>query len=80
MGTDSRYPQRVPKSPTELSEDQKTLLAALKSAVAKIRRDEAEYRTLLATCKEAGIPIAHLAEAVGVQRKTIYAHLDQARP
>lgn len=78
MGTDSRYSQRVSRFPTELDDGQKELLAALKAAVEKIRKDEAEYRKILVRCKDAKIPISHLAETVGVQRKTIYSHLDQA--
>lgn len=78
MGTENSYPQRVSRLPTALSDEQKRLLAALRGKREKIRRDEAEYEQLLVQCKAADIPIAHIAEAAGVQRKTIYSQLERA--
>lgn len=75
MGTDSGYPQRVPPRPTELSPEQKRLLAALKRAHAAIGEADERYRAKLAECDAAGIPIRQLAQELHIERKTIYRHL-----
>jgi len=78
MGTESRYSQRVSRLPTALNDRQKRLLAALAGVVEKRRRNDAEYEDLLVQCKAADIPIAHIADTAGVQRKTIYSQLGRA--
>ena len=79
MGTDSRYPQRMPRSPWSPSGEQAELLAALRKAADErdraLRALDADVRAKLAACADADIPIARLAEELKVERKTIYRHL-----
>lgn len=75
MGTPTRYPQRMPRSPWSPNADQTRLLAALKRDAEAREKAEEQYRTRLAECEQAGIPIRRLADELGVERKTVYRHL-----
>ena len=77
MGTATRYPRQMPRSPFTPSKAQAELLAALRHAAEERDAAEARYRQILAACEEAGIPITRLADELGVQRKTVYRHLGQ---
>lgn len=77
MGTPTQYPQRM-RAPFTPSDDQRKKLAALKWAHHKAAEAEAEYKALLAECAEADIPIARLAQELGIQRKTVYRHLGRS--
>lgn len=78
MGTSSRYPQRVARSPWVPDDSQRELLARVKAAAQEIAEAEARYKALLTACEESDIPIAHIAAELGVQRKTIYRHLGRS--
>lgn len=78
MGTANGYSQPMSRQPTALSGEQQQALAALKRAVEKIRQDEADYTELLIRCKALEIPIKRIADAIGVERKTIYNQLGRA--
>lgn len=78
LGTDSRYSQRVPKS--RYSPPNPEVAARIDEVVALYRRQqeiEAEYkRTLAEVTRPDGdaVPIAHMAERLGLERKTVYRH------
>lgn len=78
MGTADGYSQPVSRQPTELNSEQQQALAALKHAVDQIRQDETDYTELLVKCKALEIPIKRIADAIGVERKTIYNQLGRA--
>ncbi len=78
MGTPTHYPRQVAKPPFTPDDNQKKLLAALKRAHKKISDADAEYKRILAECAEAKIPVAHLADTVGTERKSIYRHLGRS--
>ena len=59
----------------EPTPEQRRILAAIKRAAAKRDEAEAAYRRQLAVGTEAAIPITYIAEALGVERKTVYRHL-----
>lgn len=75
MGTPNGYPQPVSRHPTELTAEQQEALDALVRVVERNRRGEAEYTERLVACKKAEVPIKRIADAVGVERKTIYNQL-----
>jgi transcriptional regulator of acetoin/glycerol metabolism len=79
VGTPVGYPQRVPKSRYTPPSDEVAALIARTVELAR-RRDEAdaEYKKLLAalvdTDGEYQVPVAHMADQLGVERKTVYRH------
>lgn len=78
MGTRTGYPSRVARAAWTPNEEQKKLMAAIKRAKRKWDDAEVEYKALLAKGGEAEIPVAHLAQELSVERKTIYRHLGRS--
>ncbi len=79
MGTQDRYAERVPKQrynpPTE------RVAAEIERVVELHRRwqeFEAEYKTAVTAITdqkgEWKVPVAHMADRLGVERKTVYRH------
>lgn len=66
----------MPRPPTTLTPNQRALLKAAADAHTKTRHWETQYRERLQAAAAAGVPISHLADALGTERKTIYRHLD----
>lgn len=80
MGTVDPYDRRVPKarfSPDEATEREIQELLALHGRLAEV---EAAYRSKLAELARPNgpVPIAHLAERLNVERKTVYRHLGRS--
>jgi transcriptional regulator of acetoin/glycerol metabolism len=79
MGTLARYPQRVAKQKYTPPNDE--VAARIDAAVELYERKQtidAEYREALAKLADKqgdDVPIQHLAERLGVERKTVYRHL-----
>lgn len=78
MGTPTRYPARVPRAAWTPDDEQKKIIAAIKRAKKKWDDAEVEYKELLAKGGDAGVPVAHLSQELGVERKTIYRHLGRS--
>lgn len=78
MGTLARYPQRVAKPKYTPPNDE--VAAKLDRMVELFRRQQEiweEYKRALGEVGPNGddVPIAHIAERLGVERKTVYRHL-----
>lgn len=79
MGTQTRYPHRVarPKwTPPDTAVAQR--IDATVALFQQMKEIEAEYKRGLAELADPdgdAVPIAHLAERLGVERKTVYRHL-----
>lgn len=79
MDTETRYPRRVSR-PKYLPPDERT--AAEIDRVAALYKAwiaaEAEYKAAMTAITDpAGewdVPVAHMADKIGVQRKTVYRH------
>ena len=82
MGTDSGYSQRVPTKRYSPPDDQ--VAARIENVVSLFKQQqeiEDQYRQALAdiTDKDGdAVPIAHMAERLGVERKTVYRHLGRS--
>jgi len=82
LGTLGGYSQRVPKQ--RYSPPSPDVVARIDHVAALFRRQqqiEAEYKRELAalTDKEGdAVPIAYMAERLGIQRKTVYRHLGRS--
>lgn len=82
MGTLAGYSQRVPKS--RYSPPSPDVEARIEHVVGLYRQQqevEAEYKKALAELtKKPGdaVPIAHIADRLGVERKTVYRHLGRS--
>lgn len=83
LGTLDRYPQRVPKQRYSPPNDE--VAAEIAAAVQLYRQREeidAKYRAAIAKLADRetgrGVPIAHLATELGVERKTVYRHLGRS--
>ena len=85
MGTLDRYPQRVPKSRYSPPNDE--VAARIDRVVELYRRwqdAETEYKQALADLAEPPlghpehVTIAHMAERLEVERKTVYRHLGRS--
>jgi hypothetical protein len=82
LGTENRYAQRVPKS--RYSPPDADVAARIDNVVALYRRQqeiEAEYKKALADLTQPdgdAVPIAHVADRLGLQRKTVYRHLGRS--
>ena len=79
MGTQTGYPRRVARAKWTPPNGE---VAARIDAVVRLfeeqQRIEAQYKAALAElAAEDGdaVPIAHLAERLGIERKTVYRHL-----
>ena len=82
LGTLDRYAQRVPTK--RYSPPDAATAKRIDSVVALFREQqevEARYKAALAelTAKDGdAVPIAHIAERLGVERKTVYRHLGRS--
>lgn len=79
MGTPVGYPQRVPKQRYTPPNDEVAALIARTVRLAKQRDEiEAEYRSALSAlvdpAGEHRVPVAYMADQLGVERKTVYRH------
>jgi AcrR family transcriptional regulator len=81
LGTLGGYSQRVP---TKRYSPPPDVAARIDQVVALFKQQqevEAQYKRALAelTAKEGdAVPIAHIAERLGVERKTVYRHLGRS--
>lgn len=79
MDTETRYPRRVAR-PKYVPPDERT--AAEIERVAALYRTwraaEAEYKAAMTAVTdpdgEWDVPVAHMADKIGVERKTVYRH------
>lgn len=83
LGTVTGYSQRVPKQ--RYSPPNAEVAAEIAAAVELFRQREAidaQYRAAIAKLADRetgrGVPIAHLATELGVERKTVYRHLGRS--
>jgi hypothetical protein len=82
LGTATSYPQRVPKS--RYSPPSSDVAARIDHVVELYRRQqaiEAEYKAALADLTKPegdAVPITHIAERLGIVRKTVYRHLGRS--
>lgn len=82
LGTVARYSQRVPTKRYAPPSDE--IAGRIDEVVALFRRQqeiEAQYKAALAelTDKDGdAVPIAHIADRLGVERKTVYRHLGRS--
>lgn len=82
LGTPNRYAQRVPKP--RYSPPTADVAARIDRVVELYQRQqeiEAEYKQALVDLTQLdgdAVPIAHLAERLGLQRKTVYRHLGRS--
>ncbi len=82
MGTVSGYAQRVPKSrytpPTpEVAQHVERVVELFR----RIQEADAEYRKALAELASTdgdAVPVAYIADQLGVERKTVYRHLGRS--
>jgi hypothetical protein len=82
LGTLTGYPQRVPRQKYEPPNPE---VAARIAEVVRLfkeqQRIESEYKKALADVHDPAkddVPVAHLAEQLGVERKTVYRHLGRS--
>jgi hypothetical protein len=82
IDTQTGYPQRVPRSKwTPPDEATAGKIAAVVERYRRWHEAEQEYKQLLAEVADPdgpAVPIAHLAEQIGVERKTVYRHLGRS--
>lgn len=82
MGTDSGYSQRVPTKRYSPPDDE--VAARIDRVVSLFRQQqdiEAQYKRALAELTDKtgdAVPIAHIAERLGIERKTVYRHLGRS--
>ncbi len=82
VDTDSRYPRRMAKA--KWAPPDAEVAAEIDEMVALDRRAEefaSKHREALAKLADPegrNVPIAHLAEALGVERKTVYRRLGRS--
>jgi transcriptional regulator of acetoin/glycerol metabolism len=81
MDTRTGYPQRVPRSKWSPPDDETATKVA--DVVERYRRwheAEREYKEALAAIAQptGPVPIAHLAEQLDIERKTVYRHLGRS--
>ncbi len=82
MGTVIRYPRRVARQ--RYSPPSREIEARVAAVVARYRRlqeEEARYKSDLASLADPdgdAVPIAYLADQLGVTRKTVYRHLGRS--
>lgn len=82
LGTVREYAQRVPKSkytpPTaEVAQHVEHVVALFR----QIQQAETEYRKALvhlASAEGDGVPVAYIADQLGIERKTVYRHLGRS--
>lgn len=82
MDTVTRYPRRVARQKWTPPNDE--VNRRIEAAVTLLRQKEeieAQYKAALAALADPdgdAVPIAHLSERLGVERKTIYRHLGRS--
>jgi hypothetical protein len=79
LGTQDRYAERVPKQRYSPPTDE--VAAKIEAAVEVFQRwqdSEAEYKQMVAELIDQDgqwkVPVAHMAERLGLERKTVYRH------
>lgn len=84
MGTPTGYAQRVPRAKYAPSNEE---VAARIAEVVRLyhawRALEADYKAALAAVHDPAkddVPVSHLAEQIGVERKSVYRHLGRKMP
>ena len=80
MGTLGPYDRRMPKARWTPDEQQEQEIRALVEMYRRIAEaDEAYKRELAKLAQPNGpVPIAHLADQLGLERKTVYRHLGRS--
>lgn len=81
MDTQTRYPRRMPRGKwTPPTPDLAQGIDHVIALYEKWKADEAEYKRALAELAQpvGPVPIAHFAERLGVERKTVYRHLGRS--
>lgn len=80
MGTASPYDRRVPKGKWTPDESLDQRISALVEKYRKVAEADAEYRAELKRLAQPNgpVPIAHLAERLDLERKTVYRHLGRS--
>jgi hypothetical protein len=80
MDTATGYARRVPRSKYEPPDAEVAAeIDAMVDLHRKVEQAEAEYRAALTKLADKRkVPIAHLADRLGVQRKTVYRHLGRS--
>jgi hypothetical protein len=81
MGTAVAYPRRVAKARYEPPNEQvASEIDEMVRLYQEMQDVEARYKAKVAACADKNgpaVPIAYLAERLGVTRKTVYRHLGQ---
>lgn len=78
MDTQTRYPRRVARQKWTPGTDVDQRISAAVALFHKQQEIERQYKAALAELADPdgdAVPIAHLAERLGVERKTVYRHL-----
>jgi len=78
MDTQTRYPRRVARQKWTPDQAVDQRIRAAVALFHKQQEIEAQYKAALADLADPdgdAVPIAHLADRLGVERKTIYRHL-----
>jgi predicted transcriptional regulator len=80
MGTETPYDRRMPKAKWTPDDETEQRIADLVAMYRELAEKEAAYRKELAQlAKPVGpVPIAHLAERLDIERKTVYRHLGRS--
>lgn len=82
LGTLGGYSQRVPtKRYSPPSPDVATRIDEVVDLFMRQQQIEAEYKRALAALTDRegdAVPIAHIAERLGIERKTVYRHLGRS--
>jgi transcriptional regulator of acetoin/glycerol metabolism len=82
MGTPTGYARRVSRS--KWAPPDRKVAARIEAMVKLFQRQqeiEAEYKRALAALADPegdNVPISHLAERLGIERKTVYRHLGRS--
>lgn len=81
MDTQTRYPRRVARQKWTPDSDVDQRIRAAVRLFRKQQEIEAQYKKALGELADPegdAVPIAHLAERLGVERKTVYRHLGRS--
>jgi AcrR family transcriptional regulator len=82
MDTETGYPRRVARAKwTPPNDEVAARIDATVELFQRQQRIEAEYKAALAKLTDAegdAVPIAHIADRLGVERKTVYRHLGRS--
>lgn len=80
IDTQTGYPQRVPRSKWTPDDDMAAKIADVVERYKRWHEAEREYKDALAAIAQptGPVPIAHLAEQLDIERKTVYRHLGRS--